>query len=70
MFSSSYFNPEYFNEHFRQSGTVIKVPNVGGGYTSVGVTNFDRLRELCLRKDDQDVLEMLFAFVLSEEDDI
>jgi len=61
MFSSSYFNPEYFNEFFKISGTVIED---GGGNSSVYV-NWQQLQAMQLRKGDEDILEFIVAFVLS-----
>lgn len=61
MFSSSYFNPEYFNEYFKITGEVV---DDGSGTKSV-VVNLGQLRSLKLRKEDEDILEFIVSFVLS-----
>ena len=66
MFSSSYFNQEYFGEYFKITGDVIIIEEPEGGSGSKGVTvNWQELKALGLNRDDQEVVEFIVAFVLS-----
>ncbi len=62
MFSSSYFTPEYFNEHFKITSSVIQLPGGGGGSH---VVDYSELRRLKLDKDDQDILEFIVAYMMN-----
>ena len=61
MFSSPYFNPEYFNEYFKVTGDLF---DDGGGNSRVRV-NQRELKAFNLEQDDEDILEFVVAFVLS-----
>ncbi len=68
MFSSAFFTPKYFNKYFKITGEILDigvVPSGGGGGQAGVIVNQSQLRALGLRKDDQDVLEFIVAFVLS-----
>jgi len=60
MFSSNFFSPEYFNDHFKATGEITILPGVGGVIGS----NYN-LEPLKLDSDDEDILEILIAFTLS-----
>lgn len=66
MFSSSYFAQEYFNDYFKITGEVYELPDVtgGGGGKAVQV-NWQEIQALGLRKDEEEILEFIVAFVLS-----
>jgi hypothetical protein len=60
MFSSSFFNPEYFNEYFKVIGDPIPILADGGG-GSKGISQ----RRLRQDEDDQDILDFIVTFVLN-----
>lgn len=66
MFSSSFFSPEFFGDHFKiTTGEIIQLPDaLGGG--SGKVVDFAAIRKLNLDKDDQDILEFIVAYVISQ----
>jgi len=62
MFTSLYFNPEYFNEYFKIAGKVISLPGGGGGGVEV---NQAELGALGLNHEDEEILAFIVAFVLT-----
>lgn len=67
MFSSSYFEPSYFNEYFKITPTDIVLPDDLGG-SAAKVVDYKEIRKLNLDRDDQDILEFIVAFVTNQQE--
>lgn len=67
MFSSSHFAPDHFGEHFKITGQVIIIPDEGGGGSKGMVVDYAELRRLNLRKEDEEILEFIVAWVMSRQ---